>query len=268
MRLYNEYETDISSRYLKEVVKIVNEPVCILGGWAVYFTVNERVQKEKGSGYLGSKDIDLGFHIDTTLSEEDLKETPFAKTIILLEQNGFESQSYRYYKDISIGTGEALTNEQSASIPTHDVFKMYIDLIVDDIHPAFEKTFGFTPIDESLLTPVFGEEKNRIILKEFGKMLWVPIPELLLATKIKSLPSRTADNKKIKDVCDIYSLGWYSGEQIDHLKEAIRRLNTKKERDEVLRCIQTEKELFDSSARVMGIEKETIKNLVITLLKE
>ena len=83
------------------------------------------------------------------------------------------------------------------------------------------KTFCLDPIDESLLKHVFEEERNRIELKEFEKMLWLPTPEILLATKIKSLPNRTKDNKKTKDLCDIYSLGWYSRKNIDQLKEAM-----------------------------------------------
>ncbi|MFO8003790.1 hypothetical protein, partial [Thioalkalivibrio sp.] len=33
----------------------------VLGGWAVYFTVDNNFQREKGYPYLGSKDVDLGF---------------------------------------------------------------------------------------------------------------------------------------------------------------------------------------------------------------
>ena len=267
MKLYPNYETEISFKYLKEVVSILDDPICILGGWAVYFTVNERIKADIGIGYLGSKDVDLGFHIDKTITDKSLKKAPIAKTIKLLEQNGFKPLSFRYYKDISIETGKELTREQSVITPMHDIFQIYVDLIVDEIHPKFKKTFGLDPIDESLLKHVFEEKRNRIELKEFEKMLWLPTPEILLATKIKSLPNRTKDNKKIKDLCDIYSLGWYSGKELGPLKEAINRFNTKKERDDVLKCIKTEEYLLGSCQQAMGIEKEIIKNLVIELLK-
>jgi hypothetical protein len=268
MKLYPNYETEISFKYLKEVVSILEDPICILGGWAVYFIVNERIKADIGIGYLGSKDIDLGFHIDKTIADKILKKAPIAKTINLLEQNGFKQLSFRYYKDIGIETGKELTKEQSAIIPIHDIFQIYVDLIVDEIHPKFKKTFGLDPIDESLLKHVFKEKRNRIELKEFKKMLWLPTPEILLATKIKSLPNRTKDNKKIKDVCDIYSLGWYSGKNIDQLKEAINHFNTRKERDDILKCIKKEEYLLDYCQQSMGIEKETIKNLILELLKE
>ena len=38
MKLYDDYETDFSYKYLREVINILDEPICILGGWAVYFT--------------------------------------------------------------------------------------------------------------------------------------------------------------------------------------------------------------------------------------
>jgi len=267
MKLYDDYETEISFKYLKEVVNILDDPICILGGWAVYFTVNERMKADRTMGYLGSKDIDLGFHIDKTVTDKFLKKTPIAKTITVLEQNGFKPLSFRYYKDISIETGKELTKEQSVITPIHDIFQIYVDLIVDEIHPTFKKTFGLNPIDESLLKHVFKDRRNRTELKEFEKMLWLPIPEILLATKIKSLPNRTKDNKKIKDLCDIYSLGWYSVKNLEQLKDGVSHFNTKKERDKVLKCIKTEEYLLDSCQQVMGVEKETIKNLVIDLLK-
>ncbi len=177
MKLYPNYETEISFEYLKKVVSILDEPICILGGWAVYFTVNEKIKVDRGMGYLGSKDIDLGFHINKNITDKILKKTPIAKTIKLLEKNRFQPLSFRYYKDIGIETGKELTREQSAKTPMHDIFQIYVDLIVDEIHPAFKKTFGLDPIDESLLKHVFEEKTNRIELKEFEKMLWLPTPQ-------------------------------------------------------------------------------------------
>jgi len=59
MTLYQKYETDNSSKYLQQIIDLLEEPICILGGWVVFFTVNEIYKKEIGSEYLGSKDIDL-----------------------------------------------------------------------------------------------------------------------------------------------------------------------------------------------------------------
>ena len=51
-------------------------------------------------------------------------------------------------------------------------------------------------------------------------------------------------------------------------KESISDFNTKKERDNVLKCINEGDILLDSCQQAMGIEKETIKNLIEELLKK
>ena len=65
--MYNEFETRISYNYLKEVIKNLDEPICILGGWAIFFHVNKKFEKEKGRPYLGSRDIDLWFNVSGDL---------------------------------------------------------------------------------------------------------------------------------------------------------------------------------------------------------
>jgi len=127
MTLYQKYETENSYIYLQQVVDLLEEPICILGGWAVYFTVNERYKKEKGLDYLGSKDIDLGFHIDTNIDKSQLKNTILQKTISLLEKDNFRPLGSRYYKDISIEDGRELNDEESKTELSHNVFKMYVD---------------------------------------------------------------------------------------------------------------------------------------------
>ena len=63
---YTEDETVISKSNLSAVVSNVKGPVCLLGGWAVYATVNQNFSAERGRNYVGSRDIDLGFHVDET----------------------------------------------------------------------------------------------------------------------------------------------------------------------------------------------------------
>ena len=60
--MYQEFETRTSYNYLQKVISVLQEPVCILGGWAVFLQVNKNFQKAQGRPYLGSRDIDLGFH--------------------------------------------------------------------------------------------------------------------------------------------------------------------------------------------------------------
>ncbi|MCK5030612.1 MAG: hypothetical protein KAR64_04035 [Thermoplasmatales archaeon] len=173
MVLYSKFETETSYKYLKQIVGILNEPICILGGWAVYLTVNNDFKETEGRNYLGSRDIDLGFHIDKNLEEKQLNKTTILKSLKLIEKEGFKPQGFRYYKEINYETGKELTPEEAKTTQTHNIFTMFIDPIVDYIHPSFQKILRFNPADESLLNPVFQNKKYRRELQQFNKLLWL-----------------------------------------------------------------------------------------------
>ena len=201
--MYKEFETRTSYKYLKEVINNLKEPICIVGGWAVFFHVNERFREAQGRPYLGSRDIDLGFNISS-----DLKQSTLAQTIdILTEKLKFKPLGFRLVKEIHTETEEEIG--EGEIVPTHFIFPIYIDLIVDKIPSDFRKIFGFGPIDEPLLKFVF-EKKDYVFMREFEKKLLLPRPELLLAMKINSLPGRDKEHKRIKDICDIFALVWYT----------------------------------------------------------
>jgi hypothetical protein len=211
--MYEEFETKTSYKYLMKVIGSLNEPVCILGGWAVFFHTNKRFQEAQGRPYLGSRDVDLGFHI-----EGDLKKSALAQSIkILTGKLNFRPLSFRLFKEVHTETEEEIPDGQT--IPAHFRFPMYIDLIVDTIPKNFKEVMGFNPIDEPLLK--FAFEENTLV-KEFGRKLLLPKPALLLAMKIKSLPDRDKDHKRVKDICDMFALLWYSNlEHNDVRKEVL-----------------------------------------------
>ncbi len=60
--MYDDTEIEISYKYLSKVISKLNEPICILGGWAIFFTVNKNFQSQMKRVYIGSRDIDLGFN--------------------------------------------------------------------------------------------------------------------------------------------------------------------------------------------------------------
>jgi hypothetical protein len=264
MTLYQEFETDISFRYLEKIVAILERPICIIGGWAVYFTVNEHFKKEHGRNYLGSKDIDLGFYIDKNLDKTELKNTDFGRSMAILEELGFQPLGFRLYKDINVDTGEDLTPEQSRKTLSHNIFKIYVDPIVSDIPLAFKEIFGFTPIDEPLISLVFQDENNRIELTEFNKLLWLPKPEILLATKVKCAPTRTKDEKLIKDICDIYALSWHSGKKFDKIKDGTHSILDFN--DPKLHIFQAG-EVFEKAGNAMGIDADVVKTVIEGLYK-
>ena len=206
----------------------------MLGGWAVFFHVNNRFQKAQGRPYLGSRDIDLGFHVRNAPyscisehpenpkhpqgfldMEEDLTKSALSHAISILKENlNFKPFCFRMMKEIHTETEEEI--REGESVPAHFIFPMYVDLIVDTIPRNFKKTFGFDPIDEPLLKIAF-EKGEHVIMTEFEKKLLLPRPELLLAMKINSLPGRDKEHKKIKDLCDIFALAWYTNINLNEL---------------------------------------------------
>lgn len=83
--LYQNYETEISQEHLNAVFSQMKEPVCLLGGWAVYLTVNPQFNQTHGRNYLGSRDIDLGFHVDPTWSTKELESSALAQSVKILK---------------------------------------------------------------------------------------------------------------------------------------------------------------------------------------
>ena len=218
--MYLEFETKTSYKYLKQVISALEEPICILGGWAVFLHVNKNFQKAQGRPYLGSRDIDLGFHLDKNRTVEQMKHSTLAKSLDILQNKlNFKSVSFRLLKEVHTETEEEI--EEGKIIPAHFIFPMYVDVLVDNIPAKFKDVFHFHPADEPLLRFAFEDGRYREELKEYGKKLWLPKPELLLATKLNAIKMRDKEHKKIKDLCDIFALLWYSKEKPHELQQKV-----------------------------------------------
>jgi hypothetical protein len=224
----------------------------VLGGWAVRFLVNDRYRENTGRDYLGSRDIDLGFHMAA-----NPENSAFAKTLEKLEKDlGFRHVSFRLYKEIHSETGRELAPEEAKKIPSHLIFPMYVDLIVDTITPEFKKHFGFLPIDEPLIVPIFTDKGNRSTREEFGKTIWLPTAELMLAMKMKSHPTRDKEHKRIKDVCDITALLLFG--TLPEEKGWLTRHLTPAQLDKFRKALTPED--IAEAARIIGIEQDVVKN--------
>lgn len=218
--MYPEFETRTSYKYLQEVIKALQEPIGILGGWAIFLHVNKNFQKAQGRPYLGSRDIDLGFHLSKNSTREEMKNSALAQSLEILQKKlHFKPVSFRLLREVHTETEEEIG--EGKIIPAHFVFPLYVDVVVDTIPPKFKEVFHFQPVDEPLLRFAFEEQKYRDELEEFGKKIWLPKPELLLATKINALKQRDKAHKRIKDICDIFALLWYSKEKPEVLKEEV-----------------------------------------------
>jgi len=214
---YEPNEIETSEKHLEKVFRQIKGDVCLLGGWATYHIVNKNFEKLNGRKYIGSRDIDIGFHIDKGWSEEQLRMSKFSTAISLIEDMGFRSVSFRFLKDFDSETGRELTPEESAKLPLYQIFQLYVDPVVDHIHPKIKDILGFVPIDEPLLSLVFAD-RIYTATSLFETSILLPKPHVLLAMKLNSVPNRDKEHKRIKDIADIYALLWFSDMKIAQLK--------------------------------------------------
>jgi len=242
--MYQDKETEISYHYLKEVIQHLNEPISVIGGWAVYFVVNKNFQEEHQLPYLGSRDIDLGFNNPETAK----------KAIGKLVELGFKRVSFRYFKEIHAETGNELSREEARNTPLHNIFPMYVDPIMAETDSTMRTKLGFMPIDEPLLKLVFSDKKSRKEITAFGRRIIIPHPKILLAMKLCSLPSRDKEHKKIKDICDLVSLIIYSGSALDNLPLNKNQIN------KAVNCIQ--KEEMTKVTSFLHLSEDIIKSAI------
>jgi hypothetical protein len=218
--LYESAEIQTSEKYLQKIFKLLTGNACLLGGWAAHHIVNKNFEKATGASYIGSRDIDIGFHIDKNWSEEQLRKSEFCTALKQIENMGFQPISFRLAKDFNLETGKELTPTESAKLALHEILRLYVDPVVDYIHPKIKPLLGFVPIDEPLLSLVFNK-KLSITTKLFGTNVLMPQTHVLLAMKLNSVINRDKEDKRIKDISDIYALLWHSDTKITQLKNML-----------------------------------------------
>ena len=261
--LYEDHETEISKNVLSRVLAKVEEPACLLGGWAVYFAVNARYSQEHVKSYIGSKDIDLGFHFSGHEEAESITQSACAKSILALKQLGFTGVSSRLVQAYCRETRRALGLEEAQKVPLHNLFHLYVDPIVDKIPDAFQDMLGFQPIDEPLLAPVF-EDGRYDEIDELGAKIMLPKPDVLLATKIVALSQREKDHKRHKDIADIYALLWYSGAALGALRDGVLRYVSAKIVKNAL--VNVSDEEYAIASDVLDVDTDLLKGVINTFI--
>src|SRR3989344_1195178 len=259
--MYPQKETDQSFEYLKKVVAILDEPICLIGGWAIYFTVNKNYQASVGRKYIGSKDIDLGFHID---EKQEFANSAFAKAIKKLEEEGFTEAGGRMVKDLDYDTGKEIKPEDAKTKPIYELHKMYVDLMADQIPKTNPWGKSGLIFDEELLDYVFDDERHRIELEQFKRKLWMPQPWLLLAMKIKALPNRQKDHKRQKDIADISVILTFTN-QLTYGPNLTQVLS----RDKILESLNsiTEEEVKETE-KLLGLQTNTFRAPLNNLIRQ
>lgn len=221
--LYDSRETDAALNALGDLSRSLPEPFLLMGGWAVYLTVNESFSKMHGSSYLGSRDIDICFHVDPGQTVEALSTSTFAQALSIVKQAGYTPHgSYRFCKMIRRVDGAVLTEEAAKRYPLHEIAYLYVDMMVDNVHPQHKHVFRCDPLDEPMAARMF--EDGDSVKQSFGDFeVYIPAPASLLATKLRSIPKRQRDDKLWKDACDIYSIIWHSSEDYSSIITKVRK---------------------------------------------
>lgn len=264
--MYEPHEIEISYKYLKTVVGRLEEPICLIGGWAVYHMVNKKFKKATGRDYIGSRDIDLGFHFEKDWNEKELRESSFAKSIRIIEKElGFVPVGFRYLKEFHIETEKELSEYEVKATPLHFVFPLYIDPVVDIIHLKFYEVFKFNPVDEPLLEMVFRDKANRMTEKSFGKNLWLPKPHILLATKLNSVIGRDKEHKRLKDIADIFALFWFTNVEISEIKSSLLEFY---ERENIKRIISAiSRQDIKDVASITGFSEGEVERILLEIAR-
>jgi hypothetical protein len=204
--LYSKKITDISLDSLKNLAGLTSFPICVCGGWAVYFTINDLFKEQKNRDYIGSQDIDIGFYLAPMMTKTELENTDLFKTLDILESNGFKPEGFRYKKEIEY-TQQVIKDEKLKN----KEFVLYIDILVNSYPPSLYDIYPNCFFEVPLIEQVYSSIKYQVKISSVSDNLFIPTREIIAAMKVQSLPSRgDAFHKKVKDLCDLYSLLWFS----------------------------------------------------------
>ncbi len=174
----------ISWRELRKIVKELEFDYLLLGGWASHIYINEGFMEMTKREYIGSRDIDFG------IRSFDLKNwESFLKNL------GYRQINFRFYKFFLLETGQKIDEKTANRYPMHELFKLYVDLILDKKIKS-----NITFFDDPLILLSFSRGFR---VKREG--IYLVIPEILLTMKINALEGRDPE-KYLKDILDILFL--------------------------------------------------------------
>ena len=261
--------TELSEQELQAVFEAAEPPVCLLGGWAVHLHVTPRFRAEHGREYIGSRDIDIGVHVDTSWTGETLPETPVGNSISAIEDLGYTKSRFGFVKNFLRDSQERISEDEASEHSMHEVFQVYVDVIPDTTElDGFRDVFGFKPPAEPLLAPVFEGDKGEQLAEYVSwspptEKLIVP-PELLAAMKIRSLPDRDKSHKRVKDIADLHALLWYVTDYSDMKTGALEYISD----TDVEQFADTiDNSVFEDAATLLQIESALISNSINRLLR-
>ncbi len=266
---YIQKITDYSKKELSLVLSSVEEPSTLIGGWAVYFHVHDDFMDRHARDYIGSRDIDLGVHVDPNLGKDELENSPVGITLKSIENDlGYVRSRFGFVKYFERDTGKQISEEGSKELPLFEIFPVYVDIIPDtEKLDVFKEAFGFEPPSEPLLKLAIEKGKSEPFKKYVDRSGSISSticnPELLAAMKIRSIPMRDKEHKRVKDVCDLYALLWYI-KDIDEMVKGVKKLINKKD----IECLEDniDDDIFIASSNLIGVNLATLKGSIQRML--
>jgi len=156
--------------------------------------------------YIGSQDIDIGFSLKPMMTKSELESTNLFKTIEILESNDYKPEKFRYRKDIAYSDLGKDDKEKD-----DETFTLYVDILVNSYPPSLNDIHPNCFFEVPLIEQVYNNTKYQVKISSISNNLFIPTREIITAMKIQSLSGRgDVHHKKVKDLCDIYGLLWYS----------------------------------------------------------
>lgn len=265
---YESELTEYSEQELQSVLQAAEPPAALLGGWAVHLQVTDRFAEEHGRQYIGSRDIDIGVHVDPDWSSSTVQDRPAGRTLARIEMDlDYERSRFGFLKQVDRETGEVLTEEQAADRAMHQLYSLYVDVIPDTTElDAFESVFGFRPPAEPLLAGAFDGRATPLrnhVSWDVPESTVLVDPELLAAMKVRSLPDRGKSHKQVKDVADLFALLWYAGSYRDMIA-SVEELTTPSDQSVLSEAVN--ESLYDQAGGLLGVQPERIEDVFISLL--
>jgi hypothetical protein len=267
---YAEAVTGLSEGELQDVLRVAEPPICLLGGWAVHLQATEGFRDTHGRDYIGSRDIDIGLHVDEDWTADDITDSPVGETLERVEEElGYSRGRFGFYQQFHRETGERLDDDQARDLASHNVFRVDIDVIPDTTKlDAFESAFGFRPPAEPLLEPVFSDQTGEPLTEHVdwsvSKDTQIAPPAALAAMKVRAFPDRDKSHKRLKDLADLHSLLWYVADYDDVRAAALEQLT-----DEDLDAFEAaiDSDLYERTARLIDVDGTVLRQSIERLVQ-
>lgn len=208
---YSDVLTRESERRLKAIVGQLPTPVAIIGGHGVRLRTSPAWKRQFNEEYFGSRDIDLLYRVEKEWTEREFRESAAAACGQRIRDAGFKPAGvFRFELYLDNDGKELAEAPQPPKQAGLDFQILSLDPMVGYPHPLRKKVMGFEAAEETILAEVFTDKGQGTRLKGWRNVI-LPTAPALIASKLYWLPQRTKDDKRRKDLCDIYALAQYGG---------------------------------------------------------